>query len=71
MRRLGDPAQPGPYNLLFTRRWMLLVPRRHEKSAGLGVNGMGFAGSLLVRNAEQMAYLRRRSPLLFLRDVVG
>ncbi len=70
-RRLGECAQPGPYNLLLTREWMLLVPRRLEASAGIGVNGMGFAGSLLARDDVQMAYLRQRTPLRFLGDLVG
>ena len=70
-RRLGNPAQLGPYNLLLTRRWMLLIPRSRETVAGIGVNGLGFAGSLLVRTPEEMAYLRRRTPLLLLRDVVA
>lgn len=69
-RTLADPAQPGPYNLLMTRRWMLIIPRRRMAAAGIEVNGLGFAGSLLVRTPAQMAHLRRRTPLLLLRDVV-
>jgi ATP adenylyltransferase/5',5'''-P-1,P-4-tetraphosphate phosphorylase II len=34
------------------------------------VNALGFAGSLLVRSAEQLAWLRTLGPLNFLRQVV-
>lgn len=58
-----------PHNLLATRRWMLLVPRRQEKWEGFGVNAMGFAGALLVRDADALARLRRDGPLAVLRGV--
>lgn len=69
-RKLGEPGQPGPYNLLMTRRWMFVAPRRRLEAAGIDVNSLGFAGSLLVRSPEELAYLRRCTPLLLLRAVV-
>ena len=47
-----------PYNLLATRRWMMIVPRRREHHEGISINALGFAGALLVRDREQ-------------RDVIG
>ena len=64
-----DGAAPRPYNLLVTHRWMLLVRRSQERCDGIGVNGLGFAGSLLVRDAGEMAHLRRLGPLEVLRRV--
>lgn len=58
-----------PYNLLATREWMVLVPRRHELFEGIAVNALGFAGSLLVRSDAQLAYLRETGPLAVLRKV--
>jgi len=58
-----------PYNLLATREWMVLVPRRHEEFEGIAVNALGFAGSLLVRSDAQLAYLREIGPLAVLREV--
>jgi len=55
--------QSGPYNLLATREWMLLVPREREFYEGISLNSLGFAGALLVRNAQQMAMLRKRGPM--------
>ncbi|HTH77106.1 MAG TPA: phosphorylase [Trinickia sp.] len=63
------PHQSGAYNLLVTRRWMLLVPRRVEAAHGVAVNALAFAGSLFVRDAEQMTTVRRLGPMSILRDV--
>lgn len=69
----GDPdaTQPPAYNLLMTRRWLLVVPRSQEGSQGISVNSLGFAGALLVRNAEQMAHLKAIGPMTLLQQVAG
>jgi ATP adenylyltransferase len=55
--------QSAPYNLLVTRRWLLLVPRTHERFQTVPMNALGFAGSLFVRDAAERALLRRVGPL--------
>lgn len=65
-------VQAGPYNLLMTTRWMLLVPRAREHDAlGLSVNALGFAGCLLVREQAQRDALVQRGPMQSLRDVAA
>jgi sulfate adenylyltransferase (ADP) / ATP adenylyltransferase len=49
---------PGPYNLLVTRQWMLVVPRSTECFEGISVNALGFAGALLVKNQTQLDRLK-------------
>jgi sulfate adenylyltransferase (ADP) / ATP adenylyltransferase len=66
----GEMRQSMPYNLLVTRRWMLLVPRRQETCQGISVNALGFAGSLFVRNEAEMAVVRSVGPLQLLKQVV-
>jgi ATP adenylyltransferase len=44
--------QPFPYDLLVTRRWMLLVPRTTEAPSGIQINSLGYAGSFLARSEE-------------------
>ncbi len=61
--------QAGPYNLLVTREWMLLVPRSREFSGTISVNALGFAGALLVKNEEEMNHVKDRGPMGVLRDV--
>lgn len=61
--------QSRPYNLLVTARWMLLVPRSREHDDSLSVNALGFAGSLFVRNDEELERVRRRGPMAILKAV--
>jgi ATP adenylyltransferase len=57
------------YNLLATRDWMLAVPRSLEKYDTISVNSLGFAGSLLVRNEEELSLVREIGPLQILWEV--
>lgn len=52
-----------PYNLLLTRRWMLIVPRSRERVDGISINALGYAGSLFVRDRAEMATVLRTGPL--------
>jgi ATP adenylyltransferase len=72
MEEAGVPRsvrQSGPYNLLVTRSWMLLVPRSREYAAGSSVNALGFAGALLVRDEGQLRELRETGVLPALASV--
>ncbi|HSU77226.1 MAG TPA: phosphorylase [Burkholderiales bacterium] len=68
-RALIAPWARAPYNLLATRRWMLVVPRRQARYESLSVNALGFAGSLLVRNSAELESVRRAGPMNVLRAV--
>lgn len=65
----GEDRQSAPYNLLVTRRWMLLVPRSRECFGTLSINALGYAGSLFVRGDDEFETLRRAGPLSVLRAV--
>jgi ATP adenylyltransferase len=58
-----------PHNLLVTREWMLVVPRRRESSGPVSVNALGFAGALLVRSHDDLDWVARQGPLAILRNV--
>jgi ATP adenylyltransferase len=62
-----DALQSGPYNLLLTRRWMLLVPRAEEFFGTISVNALGFAGALLAKNDQEMETLKQRGPMAVLK----
>lgn len=67
---LPAAAEPmPPYNLLVSRDWLLLVPRRCEKWQDVSVNSLGYAGSLFVRDREQIDRLRAVGPLAVLSAV--
>jgi len=63
------PRQGSPYNLLVTRDWMLLVPRREEHAEGISINALAYAGSLFVRDAAQLERVRRAGPMTLLEQV--
>jgi len=58
-----------PYNLVATRRWLLLTPRSQAEIDGIPVNALGFAGSLLARTPAHLEYLRIVGPLAVLEKV--
>lgn len=64
-----DHKQSGPYNLLMTRDWMLLVPRSKEHFKAVSINALGFAGALLVRNTSEMALIKQHGPMTVLSHV--
>ena len=59
----GEEPKPAPYNLLLTRRWMLVVPRSRECFGPISINALGYAGSLFVKNAKERRLLREAGPL--------
>lgn len=65
----ANNRQSGAYNLLITREWMLIVPRSQAQFESIFVNSLGFSGTLLVRNAEQMQLLKEISPMNILKKV--
>lgn len=70
---VGDGQTPipasGAYNLLATRQWMFLVPRTQDGIDRIGVNSLGFAGALLVKDHHQLAHLKSMKPLQILTQV--
>lgn len=47
----------GPFSLLCTRQWMMLVPRSTGHVRGIPINSLGYAGSLVVKDEAQQAQL--------------
>lgn len=70
MARAFGCDRPGhPYNLLFTRDWLLFVPRSRETWRGISLNALAFAGAVLVRRRAQLEALRTAGPMAALRHV--
>ncbi len=65
----GALQQSAPYNLLVTRAWMLLVLRSRERFDGISINALGFAGSIFVKNASELARVRQIGPMAMLAAV--
>jgi sulfate adenylyltransferase (ADP) / ATP adenylyltransferase len=72
LNRIHEPPgspQAGPYNLLATREWMMVIPRSAEFYQSISINALGFAGTIFVRDEEQMALIKKDGPLTALRVV--
>jgi ATP adenylyltransferase len=69
VRRDGGVFQSGPYNLLVTRDWMLLVPRSREDVEGISINALGFAGSIFVKSPLELNRVREAGPMTMLASV--
>jgi ATP adenylyltransferase len=67
--RTPEGLRTGPYNLLVTRQWMLLIPRSAECFEGISINALGFGGGLLVKDEAQLKILKTRGPMTALRQV--
>ena len=61
--------QSGAYNLLATREWIMIVPRSRESFESISVNSLGFAGTMFVRNQEQMEVLKQQGIMRILSEV--
>jgi ATP adenylyltransferase len=61
--------QPGAYNFLATREWMMIVPRSRESFQNIPINSLGFAGSLFVRDQSSLKLLQQLTPLKLLTEV--
>jgi sulfate adenylyltransferase (ADP) / ATP adenylyltransferase len=61
--------QSGAYNLLATREWMLIVPRSQEHFQSISVNSLGIGGALLVRNEQEMQFLKNTGPMTIIKHV--
>jgi sulfate adenylyltransferase (ADP) / ATP adenylyltransferase len=65
----SQPPEAFPYNLLITREWMMAVARQQDHYRSIPVNSLGFAGSLLVKNLEQLDLLKTLGPMTVLQQV--
>jgi ATP adenylyltransferase len=65
----GLKRQSMPYCFLMTREWMLLVPRSREFLDDISFNSLAFAGSLFVRDDEQLRRLQSFGPMNALKAV--
>jgi ATP adenylyltransferase len=64
------PVLPG-YNLLMTRDWFMVIPRRVETVAGVSMAALGFAGVIGLRSVDQFAAVESVGPMAMLVAVAG
>mgnify|MGYP006237719809 FL=1 len=59
---LNDEKPKYPYNILITDDWIALIKRKYDHVHGFSVNGLGFAGYLLVTDNSNVRYLKNFGP---------
>jgi len=67
---LNDKKPRYPYNLLITNKWIAIIKRSNDHIHGFSVNGLGFAGYLLVTDKSDVNYLKKMGPEKLLESFV-
>jgi ATP adenylyltransferase len=71
---LGNPTidkKPRyPYNLLITNKWIAVIKRKYDHIHGFSINGLGFAGYILVTEKSDVNYLKKYGPEKLLESFV-
>jgi ATP adenylyltransferase len=66
---LRDSEKPVAYNVIFTTKWLMLIPRStayyKEK---LGINSAGYTGLILAKNEELNDLILKDGPLEILKE---
>ena len=71
---LGDPINDEkpkfPHNILITNNWIAIIKRKYDHLFGFSVNGLGFAGYILLTDKSNINYLKRYGPEKLLENFV-
>ncbi len=62
------PAVDASYCMLFTRTWMLMVPRKRERYEGISLNALAFAGYILACHRQDFDFILNQSNPI---DILG
>eukprot|EP00210_Caulerpa_lentillifera_P007950 g7589.t1 len=57
------------YNLVWTRNWMILIPRSQAASGPCNLNALVFAGTIFVRSNAEVQYVKTMGPMKLLENV--
>ena len=71
---LGDPINDikpkYPYNILITNEWIAIIKRKYDHTLGFSINGLGFAGYLVITEKSNINYLKKYGPEKLLENFV-
>lgn len=62
-------SEPLSHNLVMTKEFMMVVPRRADGTGPVSCNAMAFAGSFFVRGVDELEFIRKTGPMQILTDV--
>jgi len=67
---LYDLKPKAPYNLIITNSWIAIIKRARDNLFGYSINGLGFAGYILVTSKSNLEYLKTNGPENLLKNFV-
>ena len=67
---INDVKPRFPYNILITNKWIAIIKRKYDHVHGFSINGLGFAGYLLVTKKSNINYLKKYGPEKLLENFV-
>ena len=65
----SEPPNFISYNILFTRDWLMIIPRKIDSWEGISVNSLGFAGMLLAKSPDLFSKIQQLGPMNILSHV--
>ncbi len=71
---LGDPIKNRrpkfAHNILITNNWIAIIRRKFDHQHGFSINGLGFAGYLLITEKSDINHLKKFGPEKLLENFV-
>ena len=67
---INDEKPKFPHNILITNDWIAIIKRKNDHLHGFSINGLGFAGYLLVTEHSNIDYLKKYGPEKLLENFV-
>ena len=61
--------EPVPHNVIMTREWTVVIPRRAAQVSGLSANAAGMMGMVWVSTTEKVEEWKRKGPWTILGDL--
>lgn len=65
----NESGVKGAYNLLLTRDWIMIVPRREKRSGSIPLNALSFAGILFAKTEVHHLVAKHKGPLKMFEEV--
>ncbi|OAG38800.1 hypothetical protein AYO21_06995 [Fonsecaea monophora] len=65
----GDTLSYFPHNMMLTKRWMMVVPRRRVAVQGASANAAGMMGMVWMTNTQQLEQWQKLGPAQVLAEL--
>ena len=70
MENLVKTANLNSHTILITNDWIAMIKRSNDDLYGYSINGLGFAGYILVTKNSDISFLKRYGPEKLLENFI-